>query len=101
MLWKDLIDIPEEQDTFVLKLTSGIADPERTVDHYVVTDSLADRFNDALSLISDGLAVGRSGQPESQGAFLHGSFGSGKSHRRSRRDRSSFVTHRIAMSAKL
>lgn len=80
MLWKDLIDIPEEQDTFVLKLTSGIADPERTVDHYVVTDSLADRFNDALSLISDGLAVGRSGQPESQGAFLHGSFGSGKSH---------------------
>ena len=78
--WKDLIDIPEAQDTFVLQLSEGIDARQQTVDSYVVTDSLERRFDQALDLIEDGLAVGRPGDPESQGAFLHGSFGSGKSH---------------------
>jgi hypothetical protein len=80
ILWKDVVDIPDAQDTFVLKLSDGIDERQQTVDRYVVTDSLARRFDQALGIIADGLAVGRPGGTESQGAFLHGSFGSGKSH---------------------
>jgi hypothetical protein len=79
-LWKDLIDIPESPETFVHVLSSGLDNRRHTVDSYVVTDSLADRFDDALSMIRSGLAVDTPGQPSSKGAFLHGSFGSGKSH---------------------
>ncbi len=79
-LWKDLIEIPESPETFVHVLSSGLDHRQRTVDSYVVTDSLADRFDDALSMIRSGIAVDAPGEPSSKGAFLHGSFGSGKSH---------------------
>jgi len=81
-LWKDLVDIPDHHEDWVLKLNDGLRDDRRrrTVDDYVVTDSLADRFDQALSMLRAGLAVGGVSQPESRGAFLHGSFGSGKSH---------------------
>lgn len=80
VLWKNVVDIPDAQDTFVLKLSDGIDARRQTVDRYVVTDSLARRFDQALGIIEDGLAVGRPGGKESQGAYLHGSFGAGKSH---------------------
>ncbi len=79
-LWKDLIHIPEDRETFVLNLNAGLDRQEQTVEQYVVTESLKERFEQALSMLADGLAVGRPGKPESNGAFLHGSFGSGKSH---------------------
>ena len=78
--WDQLIDVPDEQDTFVLKLTSGLDQRRGTVENYVVTESLKERFGRALRMLKDGLAIGRSGQTKSVGAFLHGSFGSGKSH---------------------
>jgi len=76
-LLRDLIDIPESMpaNQFVLRLSEGIQDPASTLKDYVVTEQLAEAFNKALRLIRDGLA-GRS----SNGAYLHGSFGSGKSH---------------------
>ncbi|MFU8804129.1 MAG: DUF6079 family protein, partial [Bradymonadaceae bacterium] len=73
--WKDLITIPEHRSTFVLKLTEGLENAGETVDNYVVTPALAERFDQSLSLIDK--AVNSS---QSQAAFLHGSFGSGKSH---------------------
>ena len=79
-LWKDLVEIPRDQDTFVLDLNAGLDEREQTVRDYVVTESLKERFDQALSMIADGLAVGKAGKPDSEGAFLHGSFGSGKSH---------------------
>lgn len=76
-LLKDLIDIPTEvhRADFVISLADGIDEPKRTVDEYVVTDQLLDCFDRALELISSA-AEG----DKSKGAYLHGSFGSGKSH---------------------
>ncbi|MDZ7751408.1 MAG: DUF6079 family protein [Gammaproteobacteria bacterium] len=73
----DIFDIPERvyQGDLVLKLTDGVAHPEATLAQYVVTDQLAESFRLALDLIQSALETNRS-----KAAFLHGSFGSGKSH---------------------
>ncbi|GLZ51340.1 hypothetical protein [Actinomycetospora sp. NBRC 106378] len=76
-LLRELIDIPERvhQGDFVLKLTEGVSDRLRTVEQYVVTPQLRVAFDEALGLIDSALAEGRS-----KATYLHGSFGSGKSH---------------------
>ena len=73
----ELFDLPKQvrQGDFVLKLTDGVQHPEATLRDYVVTEKLAKSFAHALSLIQ-GAVEGRS----SKGSYLHGSFGSGKSH---------------------
>ncbi|MCX6624816.1 MAG: phage resistance protein, partial [Acidobacteria bacterium] len=70
-------DLPERvgANDFVLKLTEAIARPESTVKDYVVTDQLRHCFDDALALVKDAITTRRS-----TGAYLHGSFGTGKSH---------------------
>lgn len=77
ILLKDLIEIPERifEGDFVLKLTEGIARPEDTLRDYVVTPQLKDQFENSLSFVSSALTSN-----QSKAAFLHGSFGSGKSH---------------------
>ncbi|WP_372835838.1 DUF6079 family protein, partial [Pontibacterium sp.] len=80
-LMKDLIDIPEkvQRGDFVLNLSSGLA-PEaidQTLRDYVVTPQLAKSFEDALSFVKSTVD---SNQSRQKGAYLHGSFGSGKSH---------------------
>ena len=74
---RDLIEIPERvhRDDFVLRLAEGVAKPAETLRSYVVTQQLADAFDRALDLIKGALASG-----SSKAAYLHGSFGSGKSH---------------------
>ena len=76
-LIRDLIDIPEQihRDDFVLRLAEGVARPAETLRTYVVTPQLAGAFDRALDLIKGGVASG-----SSKAAYLHGSFGSGKSH---------------------
>ncbi|MFC7548964.1 phage resistance protein [Plantactinospora sp. GCM10030261] len=71
-LLRELIDIPVSvsEGDFVVKAAEG-AD----LDRYVVTDQLRDNFADALRRIGHAVTTGRS-----QAMFLHGSFGSGKSH---------------------
>ncbi len=80
-LIKDLIEIPEkvQRGDFVLNLSSGLAEEavSQTLGQYVVTPQLAKSFDDALSFIKN-TVVG--GQKRQKGAYLHGSFGSGKSH---------------------
>lgn len=74
---RELINIPERvhQGDFVLKLSEGVKAAEATLADYVVTPELARCFDDALNFIQSAL-VSRS----SKAAYLHGSFGSGKSH---------------------
>jgi hypothetical protein len=77
-LLKDLITIPEfvAKGDFVLKLTEG-TDPAKvkaTLESYVVTKQLAACFDESLKLVQSAL------QGSSKAAYLHGSFGSGKSH---------------------
>lgn len=73
----DIIEIPERVHggDFVLKLTEGVAHPEATLRSYVVTRQLAQSFDQALALIRSALETG-----QSKASYLHGSFGSGKSH---------------------
>lgn len=79
VLLRDVIDIPEQAgaEDYVLRLTDSVdaAAVERTLSEYVVTPALADAFDTALALVADALRSGIS-----RGAFLTGSFGSGKSH---------------------
>lgn len=76
-LIKDLIQIPERvhQGDFVLKLSEGVAHAEQTLKDYVVTPQLEEAFKNALGFIQHAVATG-----SSKAAYLHGSFGSGKSH---------------------
>ena len=76
-LIRDLIDIPErvQKGDFVLKLVEDIKRPEVVLDNYVVTPELARNFDAALTFIHSALQ-GRT----SKATYLHGSFGSGKSH---------------------
>ena len=80
-LIKDLIEIPErvQRGDFVLNLASGLeADAvDQTLEQYVVTPQLATAFEDALSFVKSAVA---SAHNRNKGAYLHGSFGSGKSH---------------------
>ncbi len=74
---KDLIDLPDQvrQGDFVLRLTEGLGNPEQTLENYVVTPELAKCLRQALDLVKSSLQ-----SHSSKGAYLHGSFGSGKSH---------------------
>ena len=76
-LLKDLIAIPERvhQGDFVLKLSEGVTHADATLRDYVVTPQLVDCFDNALGFIKQSVESGGS-----KAAYLHGSFGSGKSH---------------------
>ena len=75
----DIFTIPDavHQGDFVLRLTEGLqADKRRqTLQQYVVTPQLVDAFSNALGFIQQAVQTA-----SSKAAYLHGSFGSGKSH---------------------
>src|ERR1039458_7750726 len=72
-----LFQLPERVNPtdYVLKLSEGGSDPAATIKHYVVTPQLAVCFDKALALIRGALE-----RRQSVAAYLHGSFGAGKSH---------------------
>lgn len=75
---RDVIDIPETVHAadFVLRLADGVNEgAQRTLDDYVVTPSITRSFGEALGLVESALD-----RNASRGAFVHGSFGAGKSH---------------------
>jgi hypothetical protein len=76
-LLRDLIHLPEHvsKSDFVMRLSEGVTKAGNTVSDYVVTEQLAGCFDRALSMVKTATMGGAS-----QGSYLHGSFGSGKSH---------------------
>ncbi|MDT3441472.1 phage resistance protein [Pseudofrankia sp. BMG5.37] len=76
-LLREVITIPERSSDsdFVLRLTEGVTDAAATLRDYVLTDRLVGNFDEALGLIAQAVSSG-----QSKGVYLHGSFGSGKSH---------------------
>ena len=76
-LLKDVFDIPEvvSASDYVLELQKGVEAPTQTVADYVVTDSLATSFDESLDFVKSGVTTRKD-----RGVFLHGDFGSGKSH---------------------
>lgn len=78
-LLRDVIDIKPSISTsdFVLKLAEAVTEEgaARALRDYVVTERLLENFDEALGLIKASLDG-----HTSKAAYLHGSFGSGKSH---------------------
>ncbi len=76
-LLRELIEIPEhvQKGDFVLRLSEGVVDPTGTLSEYFVTPELVRCFDQALDFIRDAGA-----RRTSKATYLHGSFGSGKSH---------------------
>lgn len=74
---RDLFDLPERvvKNDFVIKLHDGIKNEEQTLATYVPTPKVVDAFQRVFSLLDEAIRSGTS-----QGAYLHGSFGAGKSH---------------------
>ena len=74
---KPLFELPESihKIGFVEVLSEAIVNSKRTAETYVVTPPLAAAFDDTLGIVGASLKDARS-----RAAFLHGSFGSGKSH---------------------
>jgi len=73
----ELIEIPEHvhKGDFVLRLTEGVQRGAETLASYVVTPQLASCFDQALAFIQSAVQGA-----SSKASYLHGSFGSGKSH---------------------
>ncbi len=76
-LLRDLIDLPEQvtRGDFVMELSHGVKQPDSTLKDYVITPKLVEHFDEALTFVNGGIVTGKS-----RGTYLHGSFGSGKSH---------------------
>ncbi|MGF0227382.1 hypothetical protein ACQR3Q_16650 [Dietzia natronolimnaea] len=74
---RDAIRIPEavHDADFVLQLDKAQDQPEQTLNDYVVTPGTAAAFRDGLELVWSAFE-----NTSSRGAFVHGSFGAGKSH---------------------
>jgi len=76
---RELLDLPTQvnKGDFVLNLAAGVAESNagETLRNYVVTPQLTTCFDQASLFIKS--AVGSS---SSKACYLHGSFGSGKSH---------------------
>lgn len=76
---RDVLTIPESVHAgdFKVELTGGFTDADSAarVGEYVVTPQLREAFAKALTIVRAGVRDGHS-----HAAYLHGSFGSGKSH---------------------
>ncbi|PJJ73862.1 hypothetical protein CLV28_1344 [Sediminihabitans luteus] len=77
MMLRDAIDVPRSvhDDDFVMRIHEGVPAAERTLQDYVVTEKIAEAFDEGLTLVNSALTRGNA-----KGAFIHGSFGAGKSH---------------------
>ena len=74
---RDVLTLPEavHAGDYKVELTGGFTAIEQRVHEYVVTDQLRRAFGEALSVVRSAQRDG-----SSHAAYLHGSFGSGKSH---------------------
>jgi hypothetical protein len=76
-LISELLILPERvrKGDFVLNLSKGVTEPEKTLEQYVVTPQLVECFDDGLGFIKSAIDA-----LSSKACYLHGSFGAGKSH---------------------
>lgn len=74
---RQLLDLPREvkKSDFVVRLTEGVAHPEDIVRTYAVTADILHNLDRALGYVQAAIR-----DQHSEAAYVHGSFGSGKSH---------------------
>ena len=77
MMLRDAIHVPDavHDDDFVMRIHEGVPAAEQTLKDYVVTEKIAEAFDEGLGLVRSAISRGTA-----KGAFIHGSFGAGKSH---------------------
>ncbi|MEV6312646.1 PglY protein [Streptomyces sp. NPDC051840] len=77
LVLRDVIAIKEDvhAGNFKVDLSQGFNETDARVGEYVVTEQLQKQFRKALGLVADAVRTG-----DSHAAYLHGSFGAGKSH---------------------
>lgn len=77
LVLRDVIAVKEDvhAGNFKIDLSQGFSETDARVAEYVVTEQLQKQFRKALGIVA---AAVRSG--DSHAAYLHGSFGAGKSH---------------------
>lgn len=77
LVLRDVIAIKEDvhAGNFKVDLSQGFNETDERVGEYVVTEQLQKQFRKALGLVADAVRTG-----DSHAAYLHGSFGAGKSH---------------------
>lgn len=68
-LISDILDLPEKvrKGDFVLNLSKGVTEPEKTLAQYVVTPQLVASFDDALGFIRSAVEASNS-----KACYLHG-----------------------------
>lgn len=73
----DLLDLPArvQKSQFVVSLESGVANPSSVIEHYAVTEQIHDAYDLALGYVQHAIE-----EHQNVASYLHGSFGSGKSH---------------------
>lgn len=74
---RELLDLPAEvtKSSFVVQLTKGVAHPKELIDTYAVTPDIVRNLDQALGYVSAAIR-----DKHSEASYVHGSFGSGKSH---------------------
>ena len=74
---RELLDLPRDagKTAFVVKLTDGVAHPVALMGAYAVTPGIAHALDHALDLVRRAVT-----ERTSAATYVHGSFGSGKSH---------------------
>ncbi|WP_283843672.1 PglY protein [Kitasatospora humi] len=74
---RDVFDIKEDVHAgdFKIELSQGFSETDARVAEYVVTEQLETAFTKALGIVAAAVRTGNS-----HAAYLHGSFGAGKSH---------------------
>ena len=74
---REILDLPEQvrKRDYVTVLTEAVKSPSVALDNYAVTPDLQGAYTRALDLTAGALRDGRS-----SAAYIHGSFGTGKSH---------------------
>lgn len=77
MMLRDAIVVPGavHDDDFVMRIHEGVPAAAQTVKDYVVTEKIAAAIDEGLALAQAAMSRGNA-----KGAFIHGSFGAGKSH---------------------
>jgi hypothetical protein len=77
MALRDLLDLPPSvrNNDFVIRLTQEVTREGHALQDYAVTPGILRAYDQALQLVGSALA----GQ-QSMAAYIHGSFGTGKSH---------------------
>ncbi len=73
---QDILKLPREirNADFVVRIAEGVANPDSLLDRYAVTPDIHAAFKDALDLAQEAVLA-----KASRGAYVHGSFGAGKS----------------------